>query len=97
MQRSWPTIWCLLPSAETLEHVCADVQKQLKAAQEQLSKAEQSRAAEAERWHQTESKLAAELKQAKLDLQQVLTIASKTTKADSHPCSLDRMIRILSS
>ena len=57
-----------------LEHVHADVQKQLKAAQEQLSVAEQSRAAEAERLQQTESKLAAELKQAKLDIQQVLPI-----------------------
>lgn len=50
----------------------ADAQKQATALQEQLSKAEADNAAEVQRLQQAESKLSGELKQARLDVQQVL-------------------------
>ena len=49
----------------------ADAQKQAKALQEQLSKAEATSAAEVEKLQQAETKLNDELKQARLDIQQV--------------------------
>lgn len=49
----------------------ADAQKQVKALQEQLSKAEATSAAEVEKLQQAEGKLINELKQARLDIQQV--------------------------
>lgn len=49
----------------------ADAQKQATALREQLSKAEANNAAEVQRLQQAESKLRDDLKQARLDMQQV--------------------------
>lgn len=54
--------------------VNADAQKQTKTLQEQLSKVEASSAAEVQRLQQAENKLNEDLKQARLDIRQVLIL-----------------------
>lgn len=62
----------------------ADAQKQAAALQEQLSKAEADHAAEVQRLQQAESKLSGELKQARLDMQQVLIQCCIRAKTRHH-------------